>query len=455
MAFQRGRTFSSWNPPSQETNAQFAPRPFAVQAQADSRRPPSQQEIGNEAFNQNKFEAFGLQLKKERGTITSVEQENLGVLQAKMNDFWTQRLEQAKAQPNMLEILTRNSQATQTTESQTASQSTPIQAKSDTTGDRPDAFVEQRPNRTGVPDALKAGVERLSGYSLDDVRVHYNSPKPAQLHALAYAQGTEIHVASGQEEHLPHEAWHVVQQAQGRVKPTMQLKDGVPVNDDAGLEREADVMGAQALASLSTTQRDPSATPRSASGGQSTLAPVQAYKETRADDGGTFVGESAACHCHINVGKPHFKVGKDDGSRMNFGRDMSKERMQRAYEALLAQHKGKKGYEDCKEYLEQQGCKAPEPGALVELLKGMLAKWGGISEDKISFYTGEGVKEDRPVYSADQLNETIEAAAEEIRNSDRIYSDWLEEQTELEESDPQKNYHAGNKARKAHATTAR
>jgi hypothetical protein len=124
----------------------------------------------------------------------------------------------------------------------------PLQAKGDLTGNSPDSSVEQRPNQTGMPDALKTGVESLSGYSLDDVRVHYNSPKPAQLQALAYTQGTEIHVASGQEEHLPHEAWHVVQQAQGRVQPTMQMKDGVSVNDDAGLEREADVMGAKALA---------------------------------------------------------------------------------------------------------------------------------------------------------------------------------------------------------------
>jgi hypothetical protein len=76
-------------------------------------------------------------------------------------------------------------------------------------------------NRTGLPDHLKAGVEHLSGFSLDEVRVHYNSSQPAQMQALTYTQGTDIHVAPGQEEHLPHEAWHVVQQAQGRVRPTM------------------------------------------------------------------------------------------------------------------------------------------------------------------------------------------------------------------------------------------
>lgn len=102
-----------------------------------------------------------------------------------------------------------------------------------------------RANNTGLPDNLKAGVESLSGMSLDHVRVHYNSPQPAQLNALAYAQGSDIHLAPGQEQHLPHEAWHVVQQAQGRVRPTMQMAGGLAVNDDAGLEREADVMGAR------------------------------------------------------------------------------------------------------------------------------------------------------------------------------------------------------------------
>jgi hypothetical protein len=62
---------------------------------------------------------------------------------------------------------------------------------------------------------------------------------------MAYAQGAEIHLGPGQERHLPHEAWHVVQQKQGRVKPTLQTK-GVPINDDSGLEREADVMGDKA-----------------------------------------------------------------------------------------------------------------------------------------------------------------------------------------------------------------
>lgn len=107
------------------------------------------------------------------------------------------------------------------------------------------AVTPSTPNRAGLPAALKAGLEALSGCSMDQVRVHYNSARPAQLNAVAYAQGSDIHLATGQERHLAHEAWHVVQQAQGRVRPTLQAS-GVAINDDGALEQEATAMGAQA-----------------------------------------------------------------------------------------------------------------------------------------------------------------------------------------------------------------
>ena len=120
----------------------------------------------------------------------------------------------------------------------------PLQAKRGGANEEP---VPKETNHTGMPDNLKTGVENRSGFSMDDIRVHYNSSKPAQLQALAYTQGTDIHVAPGQEKHLPHEAWHVVQQKQGRVQPTFQMKGpGVGVNDDAELEQEADEMGSKA-----------------------------------------------------------------------------------------------------------------------------------------------------------------------------------------------------------------
>ena len=107
--------------------------------------------------------------------------------------------------------------------------------------------IQKKENNTGLPDNLKSGIEDLSGYAMDDVKVHYNSSQP---NALAYVQGADTHVAPGQERHLPHEAWHVVQQKQGRVRPTMQAK-GVAINDGKGLKEEANVMVGEALQMVS------------------------------------------------------------------------------------------------------------------------------------------------------------------------------------------------------------
>ncbi|MEP1489583.1 MAG: DUF4157 domain-containing protein [Algibacter sp.] len=110
--------------------------------------------------------------------------------------------------------------------------------------------IQQKKNNTGLPDGLKSGMENLSGMNLDHVQTHYNSPKPATMQAHAYAQGSTIHLASGQEKHLPHELAHVVQQAQGRVQATTSV-NGMAVNDNVGLEKEADVMGSKALQFIS------------------------------------------------------------------------------------------------------------------------------------------------------------------------------------------------------------
>jgi hypothetical protein len=128
-----------------------------------------------------------------------------------------------------------------------AKQAAQLRAMSDSYTSQQEQPIQKIKNKTGLTDNLKEGIENLSGYSMDDVKVHYNSDKPAQLQAHAYAQGTDIHLAPGQEKHLPHEAWHVVQQRQGRVKPTIQLKGGVNVNDDASLENEVNLMGATAF----------------------------------------------------------------------------------------------------------------------------------------------------------------------------------------------------------------
>lgn len=100
-------------------------------------------------------------------------------------------------------------------------------------------------HRIAMPDPLRFGIEALSGVDMSSVRIHAGSAKPARLNALAYTQGSDIYLGPGHEKHLPHEAWHVVQQKQARVRPTMWAK-GIPMNADSGLEREADEMGARA-----------------------------------------------------------------------------------------------------------------------------------------------------------------------------------------------------------------
>jgi len=109
-----------------------------------------------------------------------------------------------------------------------------------------DSVIQKKNNNTGMPDNLKAGIERMSGIDISDVKVNYNSSKPAEVGALATTQGNQIHIASGQEKHLPHEAWHTVQQKQNRVKPTMSV-GGVAINDSSSLENEATVMGNRAM----------------------------------------------------------------------------------------------------------------------------------------------------------------------------------------------------------------
>ena len=94
-------------------------------------------------------------------------------------------------------------------------------------------------------------MENTFGHNLSNVRINTNSSLPAKVGAIATTQGNRIDFAPGHynphtslgQKLIGHEAWHTVQQKQGRVKPTLQMKTGHLVNDDAGLEREADVMG--------------------------------------------------------------------------------------------------------------------------------------------------------------------------------------------------------------------
>lgn len=136
-----------------------------------------------------------------------------------------------------------------------------------------------RENRTGIPDGLKHDVEALSGIDLSDVRVHRDSPLPRSIRARAYAQSPDIHLGHGQERHLGHELWHVVQQRQGRVTPTRHCR-GMAINTDPALEHEADVMGARATATLAHVPG--AAAPAKTSQGASAV--LQGYFELDLED---------------------------------------------------------------------------------------------------------------------------------------------------------------------------
>ncbi|MEM9903572.1 MAG: DUF4157 domain-containing protein [Cyanobacteria bacterium P01_D01_bin.44] len=103
--------------------------------------------------------------------------------------------------------------------------------------------------KTGLPQPLKRNLEAMSSLDMGDVSVTHNSTEPAQIGAHAFTQGNNIYLGPGQDKQLPHEAWHVVQQKQGRVKPTIQAR-GWSLNDNPALEKEADTLGAKAAHGL-------------------------------------------------------------------------------------------------------------------------------------------------------------------------------------------------------------
>ena len=127
---------------------------------------------------------------------------------------------------------------------------TGMAAKAKTEGEKAGPIVQgadhsaKHKNRTGIPTELKERLEQSTGISLSDVRVHYNSALPEKLDALAYTKGNHVEIGPGQERHLPHELGHVVQQKLGLVRANAMHPSGEALNTDAGLERQADEIGA-------------------------------------------------------------------------------------------------------------------------------------------------------------------------------------------------------------------
>ena len=132
--------------------------------------------------------------------------------------------------------------------------------------------VQRKAASGGMGADLLNGFASNTGHDLSNVNVHRNSSKPSEVGALAFAQGNDIHLGPGQEQHLPHEAAHIVQQREGRVKPTTSV-NGMAVNDDKGLESEADAMGGKAMQMKSVEN-----VPVKVSGGKDTGLTVQRFQ---------------------------------------------------------------------------------------------------------------------------------------------------------------------------------
>ena len=102
-----------------------------------------------------------------------------------------------------------------------------------------------------LPDKVQAKMENSFGQDFSSVSVHKESSSAQDIHAKAYTQGNEVHFAPGEynpesqsgQELIGHELTHVVQQREGKVGAGDVHGKGLEINQDAGLENEADELG--------------------------------------------------------------------------------------------------------------------------------------------------------------------------------------------------------------------
>ncbi|HAS46342.1 MAG TPA: hypothetical protein DCS93_38025 [Microscillaceae bacterium] len=155
---------------------------------------------------------------------------------------------------------------------------------------------------------IKHNVSVLKGQDVTQAKVHYNSSEPAKINAAAYAQGNEVHLASGQEKHLGHELTHVAQQMGGQVTANQQANNGlVNINDDPKLEKEADEIGTKA--SQGTTLQ--AKMPQSATAAHPSAPVVQRYMVYGEKDQHNFVSEEQYNTIHTHTPADEKKAYED------------------------------------------------------------------------------------------------------------------------------------------------
>jgi hypothetical protein len=133
-----------------------------------------------------------------------------------------------------------------------------LQAKSDNPQTANRDGVESQINSakgggTHLDNSTKGFMESRFGNDFGDVKIHTDSQASnlnKMINAKAFATGNDIFFREGQynpgssdgKHLLAHELTHVVQQNPRRVKPTIQMKGVVPVNDVKEMESKADVV---------------------------------------------------------------------------------------------------------------------------------------------------------------------------------------------------------------------
>jgi hypothetical protein len=144
--------------------------------------------------------------------------------------------------PNVARALQEPNPARRTSDPSTALRD-PLQAK---------ALRDPLQRSVEIPTSVRGPMESSLGADLSSVRVHQGAHVPA-LGAAAFTQGNDVHFAPGRydpssasgRDLIGHELAHVVQQRAGRVQATGDV-GGVPLNDSASLEAEADSAGRRA-----------------------------------------------------------------------------------------------------------------------------------------------------------------------------------------------------------------
>lgn len=116
---------------------------------------------------------------------------------------------------------------------------------------QPNGFFHNK----ALPEELQQNLESSFQQDFSSVAIQKDSQQAKDMKALAFTQGEAIHFAPGQfntatdagKSLIGHEFTHIVQQRSGAVKPTGIMRKGIMVNEEKGLEQEADVMGKRAV----------------------------------------------------------------------------------------------------------------------------------------------------------------------------------------------------------------